>query len=98
MIIVSDQFYYEHYYGHRAMLSIGDVLPLCGILKGTVVCNVEHRVGDRGVFARASRNYAIVISRNPNNDTWTGVLPTKARQPWLMDVSNISSSFMNWPI
>jgi ribosomal protein L2 len=45
------------------------VLPLCGIPEGAVVCNVEHHVVDRGVFARASGDYAIVISHNPDNGT-----------------------------
>jgi len=36
---------------------------------------VEHHVGDRGVFARASGDYAIVISHNPDNDT-TRYYPT----------------------
>ena len=54
------------------MLSIGNVLLLHGILEGAVIYNVEHHIGDRGVFARASRDYTIVISRNPDNGTWTG--------------------------
>ena len=97
-ITVSDQLYYKYYYGRRATLSIGDVLPLHGILEGDVVCHIEHHVGDCGAFIGASRDYAIVISRNPDNDAWTGALPAEERPPWLMDVSDISSSFMNWPI
>ena len=54
------------------MLSIGDVLPLRGILRVTVVCNVEHHVGDCGAFAEASRDYAIVISRNPDDGAFAG--------------------------
>ena len=54
------------------MLSIGDVLPLRGILKGAVICNVEHHVSDCGPLAGASRDYAIVISRNPDNSTLAG--------------------------
>ena len=61
-----------------------------------VVCNVEHHVGDCGVFARASGDYAIVISHNLDNGTWTGTLPTEVWPPWLVDVSDISSNFMNW--
>jgi len=68
-IIVSDQLYYEYFYGCRATLSIGDVLPLHGILEGTVICNIEHHVGECGALARASRDYAVVISRNPDNGT-----------------------------
>ena len=30
------------------MLSIGDALPLHGILEGTIICNVEHHAGDCG--------------------------------------------------
>ena len=97
-ITVSDQFYYEHYYGHHTTLSIGDVILLQGIPEGAIVCNVEHHVGDRGTSTRASKDYAIVISHNPNNGTWTGALPAKVWPPWLMDVSDISSNFMNWPI
>jgi len=57
------------------MLSISNVLPLHQIPEGAIICNVEHHVGDRVVFARTSRDYAIVISHNPDNDTWTGELP-----------------------
>ena len=71
-ITVSDHFYSKYYYGRRAMLSIGNVLPLRRIPEGAIVCNIEHHVGDHGIFARASRDYAIVISRNPDNGTWMG--------------------------
>ncbi|KAF5454550.1 hypothetical protein F2P56_024206 [Juglans regia] len=57
------------YCGKKANLMVGNVLPLRSIPEGAVVCNVEHHVGDRGVFARASGDYAIVISHNPDNDT-----------------------------
>ena len=95
MVTFADHFYSKYYYGHRAMLSIGNVLLLRGIPEGAAVCNVEHHVGDHGVFARASRYYTVMISRNPNNGTWTGGASTEERLPWLMDVSDISSSFMN---
>ena len=57
------------YCGKKATLVVGNVLPLRAIPEGAVVCNVEHHVGDRGVLARASGDYAIVISHNPDNDT-----------------------------
>lgn len=57
------------YCGKKATLVVGNVLPLRSIPEGAVVCNVEHHVGDRGVFARCSGDYAIVISHNPDNDT-----------------------------
>ncbi|CAN1342054.1 60S ribosomal protein L8-3 [Linum perenne] len=57
------------YCGKKATLMVGNVLPLRSIPEGGVVCNVEHHVGDRGVLARCSGDYAIVISHNPDNDT-----------------------------
>ncbi|KAB2020358.1 hypothetical protein ES319_D07G063500v1, partial [Gossypium barbadense] len=57
------------YCGKKATLMVGNVLPLRSIPEGAVVCNVEHHVGDRGVFAWASGDYAIVISHNPDNNT-----------------------------
>ena len=51
------------------MLSIGNVLPLRRIPEGVVICNVEHHIGDHGVFAKASRDYTIVISHNLDNNT-----------------------------
>ncbi|KAA8526914.1 hypothetical protein F0562_008857 [Nyssa sinensis] len=47
---------------------------------GAVVCNVEHHVGDSGVFARASGDYAIVISHNPDNGTTRVKLPSGAKK------------------
>jgi ribosomal protein L2 len=46
------------------MFFLSDLFP-----EGAVICNVEGHVGDRGVFSRASGDYAIVISHNPDNDT-----------------------------
>ena len=54
MVTFADHFYSKYYYGRRAMLSIGNVLPLRGIPKGAIVCNVEHHVSDHGVFVEAS--------------------------------------------
>ncbi|PPD76657.1 hypothetical protein GOBAR_DD26413 [Gossypium barbadense] len=48
------------YCGKKATLMVGNVLPLRSIPEGAVVCNVEHHVGDRGVFAWASGDYAIL--------------------------------------
>jgi large subunit ribosomal protein L8e len=57
------------YCGKKATLSIGNVLPLRNMPEGTICSNVEQRVGDRGSFARASGDYAIVVSHNPDAGT-----------------------------
>ena len=54
------------------MLSIGNVLPFREVLEGAVVYNIEHHVGNYGTSAEASGDYAIVISRNPDNGTSVG--------------------------
>ncbi|RYR50696.1 hypothetical protein Ahy_A07g037327 isoform C [Arachis hypogaea] len=68
------------YCGKKATLVVGNVLPLRSIPEGAVICNVEHHVGDRGVFARASGDYAIVISHNPDNDTSRIKLPSGSKK------------------
>ncbi|CAH8338795.1 unnamed protein product [Eruca vesicaria subsp. sativa] len=68
------------YCGKKATLVVGNVLPLRAIPEGTVVCNVEHHVGDRGVLARAFGDYAIVIAHNPDNDTTTIKLPSGSKK------------------
>merc|ERR1712065_105839 len=54
------------YCGKKAQLAVGNVLPVSELPEGTIVCNVEGKKGDRGVFARSSGNYATIISQ-----TWT---------------------------
>lgn len=49
------------YCGKKAVLSVGNVLPLSSLPEGTIICNVEGKSGDRGTLARTSGNYATVI-------------------------------------
>jgi len=64
------------YCGRRAKMHIGNVLPIGQLPEGTIVCNVESKVGDRGVFARGSGNYCTVISHNPDDGTSKVRLPS----------------------
>ena len=54
------------YCGKKAELVIGNVLPVGQMPEGTVICNVEHRAGDRAVMAKTSGEYAIVVAHNPD--------------------------------
>ena len=47
-----------------AALNIGNVMNLGSMPEGTIICNVEEKVGDRGALARASGTYATVIGHN----------------------------------
>jgi len=44
------------------------------------MCNVENRIGDRGCFARASGNYAVVIAHNPEARITRVKLPSGAKK------------------
>lgn len=52
--------------GRNAAPNVGNILPLSSIPEGAMVFNVERRPGDGGALFRASGNYAVVISHNPD--------------------------------
>lgn len=52
------------YCGKKAMLAIGNVLPMSEMPEGTVVCNIEQKVGDRGTIARSSGTYGLIVAHN----------------------------------
>jgi large subunit ribosomal protein L8e len=62
--------------GKGASLRIGNVLPLASCPEGTIVCNVEAKVGDRGVLARGSGDYCTIISHNTDTNTTRVRLPS----------------------
>ena len=47
---------------------------------GTIVCNVEEHVGDRGALARTSGNYATVIGHSPDENKTRVRLPSGAKK------------------
>ncbi|KAF2975443.1 hypothetical protein EK904_002009 [Melospiza melodia maxima] len=51
-----------------------------GIVKGTIVCCLEEKPGDRGKLARASGNYATVISHNPETKKTRVKLPSGSKK------------------
>jgi len=48
--------------------------------EGSIICNVEAKVGDRGTFARASGNYATIITHNPDENITKIRLPSGAKK------------------
>jgi len=68
------------YCGKKAQLKIGNVLPLKSMPEGTIVCNSEQRVGDRGSLARASGGYATIVSHNPETQQTRLRLPSGAKK------------------
>nr|VWO99347.1 ESX-5 secretion system protein EccC5 (ESX conserved component C5) (Type VII secretion system protein EccC5) (T7SS protein EccC5) [Ganoderma boninense] len=48
--------------------------------EGTIVCNVEEKVGDRGALARTSGNYATVIGHSPDENKTRIRLPSGSKK------------------
>jgi len=68
------------YCGKKAQLKIGNVLPLGEMPEGAVVSNCEERPGDRGRIARASGDYATIISHNPDTNQTRLRLPSGSKK------------------
>ena len=66
--------------GLAAQLNIGNVLPVGTMPEGTIVCCLEEKPGDRGKLARASGNYATVISHNPETKKTRVKLPSGSKK------------------
>ena len=64
------------YCGKKANLSIGNVLPLGSMPEGTVVCNIEEKVGDCGALARTSGNYGTIVGHNHDEGVTRVKLPS----------------------
>jgi large subunit ribosomal protein L8e len=68
------------YCGKKATLTCGNILPLAGVPEGTIVCNVEAKVGDRGAFARGSGCFAVVVSHDEDKGTTRLRLPSGGKK------------------
>lgn len=68
------------YCGKKATLEVGNVMPVGAMPEGTIVCNLEEKMGDRGRLARASGNFATVIGHNPDAKRTRVKLPSGAKK------------------
>merc|ERR1711939_511526 len=68
------------YAGKNSTLNIGNILPLGSVPEGTVVSNVEEKMGDRGALGRTSGNYVTVIGHNPDEGKTRVKLPSGAKK------------------
>ncbi|TYZ65778.1 hypothetical protein PybrP1_009979 [[Pythium] brassicae (nom. inval.)] len=68
------------YSGAKANLTVGNILPLSALPEGTIVCNVEARVGDRGSFARASGDYAVIVTHDEDKGRTKLRLPSGSKK------------------
>ena len=63
-----------------AALTVGNILPVNCMPEGTIISNVEAKLGDRGSFARASGASAIVIGHSEDGDKTRVRLPSGVRK------------------
>jgi len=68
------------YCGKKANLTIGNILPLYMMPEGTVVCNIEEKIGDRGTYARTSGGYATVINHSEETGKTQIRLPSGSKK------------------
>jgi len=52
--------------GGKALVEIGNVLPLGKIPEGTMICNIELSPDDGGKLVRSSGSYATVVAHTPD--------------------------------
>lgn len=63
-----------------ATLTIGNILPCKEIPEGTVICNIEAKAGDCGKMARASGDYAIIVSQDSDKGVTRIRLPSGSKK------------------
>ncbi|KCV70971.1 60S ribosomal protein L8 [Fonticula alba] len=68
------------YCGKKAQMAVGNVVPIGNLPEGSVVCNIEEKVGDRGSLARTSGNYATILSQNPDTNRTRIRLPSGSKK------------------
>merc|ERR1712046_36818 len=68
------------YAGNKASLTVGNILPVKSMPEGTIISNVESKMGDRGTVARASGTSAIVIGHSEDGKKTRVRLPSGVRK------------------
>jgi large subunit ribosomal protein L8e len=66
--------------GHKAKITVGNVLPLRSIPEGSQVSNIEQYIGDRGAFARTSGACAVIISHSDEDHKTKIRLPSGTKK------------------
>jgi large subunit ribosomal protein L8e len=66
--------------GKKAKITVGNVLPLKSIPEGSSVCNIEKYQGDRGVFARTSGTFAVIVSHSDDDNKTKIKLPSGSKK------------------
>ncbi|RHY29579.1 hypothetical protein DYB32_005036 [Aphanomyces invadans] len=68
------------YAGKKATMAVGNILPLSQLPEGTIVCNVEARIGDKGKYARCSGDYAVIVTHDEDKGKTKIRLPSGSKK------------------
>jgi len=68
------------YAGKKAQLVVGNIMPVSAMPEGSIICNVESKLGDRGTLAKASGEYCILIPHNLETGFSRIKLPSGAKK------------------
>ncbi len=68
-------------YGESAGIKVGNTLPLRCIPEGIAICNIESKPGDGGKFARASGNYATLVTHEAETCRSLVIMPS-GKKKW----------------
>merc|ERR1711865_135221 len=90
------------YAGQKAALQVGNILPVNSMPEGTIIANIEAKLGDRGTLARASGTSGIRKSVQGSCRAMVGVVAGGQRcdKPLLRAVNayyKAKAKKKNWP-
>merc|ERR1719188_894622 len=68
------------YAGSKASLTVGNILPVNAMPEGTIISNVEAKMGDRGSLARTSGTCAIIIGHTEDGKKTRIRMPSGMRK------------------
>jgi large subunit ribosomal protein L8e len=68
------------YCGKKAQLAVGNVLPLKSMPEGTVICQIESKVGCKGDLVKCSGDYAVIVTHDEEKGTTRIRLPSGSKK------------------
>ena len=68
------------YAGKKAQLVVGNIMPVSAMPEGSIIATSRSKLGDRGVLAKASGEYCILISHNLETGFSRIKLPSGAKR------------------
>ena len=68
------------YFGKKAQLAIGNVMPLSSMPEGSICCMIEMYRGDRSKLVKCSGDYAVIISHDEDKGKTRIRLPSGSKK------------------